>query len=276
MPGSAVLRNAFEGKWALVTGASAGIGEALAVELAAAGANLILTARRVDRLGALAERLESENKIQTQVIPADLVDPAAPQLLFNATEGHGTAVDILVNNAGFGYYGEFVNGDASWQRTMVDVNCAAVVDLTRLFLPRMIERRRGDIMIVASTAAYQPVAYMATYAATKAFDRMFAEALAEETARFGIRVSALCPGPTESEFGEVAGVRTEESRKYQSAREVARLGLEGMVKGKPWVIPYAGGRIQVFMQRFVPRRTVTGAAERMFRPDSVKNALKKQ
>ncbi|HEX3473310.1 MAG TPA: SDR family oxidoreductase [Silvibacterium sp.] len=275
MPGSEILRKAFQGKWALVTGASAGIGEALAVELAAAGTNLILTARRVERLQALAERLGSEYKIQTQVIPSDLADPDAPQLLFDATEERGTAVDVLINNAGFGYYGEFVTGDLAWQRTMVDVNCAAVVHLTRLFVPRMIQRRRGYIMIVASTAAYQPVAYMATYAATKAFDRMLAEALAEETARFGIRVSALCPGPTESEFGEVAGVRIGESRKHQSAQEVARLGLEGMVKGKPWVIPYAGGRIQVFMQRFVPRRTVTGAAERMFRPDSVKNALKK-
>jgi uncharacterized protein len=275
MAGSVVLRNAFQGKWALVTGASAGIGEALAVELAAAGANLVLTARRVDRLKALAARLAKEYKIQTQVIPADLAAPAAPKQLFDATEGRGTPVDILINNAGFGYYGEFINGDPAWQRTMVDVNCAAVVELTRLFLPRMIERRRGDIMIVASTAAYQPVAYMATYAATKAFDRMLAEALAEETARYGIRVSALCPGPTESEFGEVAGARTGESRKFQSAQEVARLGLEGMVQGKHWLIPYAGGRIQVFLQRFVPRRTVTGAAEKMFRPDSVKEALKK-
>jgi uncharacterized protein len=275
MPGSAVLRKAFEGKWALVTGASAGIGEALAIELAAAGANLILTARRAERLETLARRLGSEHKIQTQVIPADLADPGAPQELFDATEGRGTAVDVLINNAGFGYYGEFVAGDQSWQRTMVDVNCAAVVDLTRLFLPRMTERKRGYIMIVASTAAYQPVAYMATYAATKAFDRMLAEALAEETARFGIRVSALCPGPTESEFGEVAGVRVGESRKFQSAAAVARIGLQGMVKGKTWVIPYGSGRAQVFMQRFVPRRMVTGAAERMFRPDSVKEALKK-
>lgn len=275
MPGSAVLKKVFEGKWALVTGASAGIGEALAIELAAAGAHLILTARRADRLETLARRLGSEHKIQTQVIPADLGDPAAPQQLFDATEGRGMPVDILINNAGFGYYGEFVTGDPAWQRTMVDVNCAAVVELTRLFLPRMIERKHGDIMIVASTAAYQPVAYMATYAATKAFDRMLAEALAEETKRFGIRVSALCPGPTESEFGEVAGSRSGESRKSQSAAEVARIGLEGMVKGKPWVIPYAGGRASVFMQRFAPRRMVTGAAEKMFRPDSVKEALKK-
>lgn len=270
MATSEILRKAYAGKWALVTGASAGIGDALAVELAAAGAHLILTARRADRLEALSTRLKSEYRIQTMVIVDDLADPAAPQRLYDATEGKGIAVDILVNNAGFGYYGEFKNGDAAWQRTMVDVNCAAVVHLTRLFLPRMIERRRGDVMIVASTAAYQPVAYMSTYAATKVFDRYLAEALAEETARYGIRVSALCPGPTESEFGDVAGVRVGESRKYQSAQDVARLGLEGLVKGKTWVIPYAGGRIQVFMQRFVPRRMVTGAAERMFRPDTVK------
>lgn len=271
MPASEILRKAYAGKWALVTGASAGIGDALAVELAAAGANLVLTARRADRLEALSSRLKAEHQIQTLVIPDDLADPAAPQRLYDATEGKGIAVDILINNAGFGYYGEFTRGDKAFQRTMVDVNCAAVVDLTHLLLPRMIERGRGDIMIVASTAAYQPVAYMATYAATKVFDRYFAEALAEETARFGIRVSALCPGPTESEFGQVAGTRSGESRKYQSAQDVARQGLEGMAKGKTWVIPYAGGRIQVFMQRFVPRRTVTGAAEKMFRPDTVKS-----
>jgi uncharacterized protein len=275
MPASEILRKAYAGKWALITGASAGIGDALAVELAAAGANLILTARREERLEALSSRLKAEHQIQTMVIPDDLADPGAPQRLYDATEGKGIAVDVLINNAGFGYYGEFAAGDLAFQRTMVDVNCAAVVDLTRLFLPRMIERKRGDIMIVASTAAYQPVAYMATYAATKVFDRYFAEALAEETARHGIRVSALCPGPTESEFGDVAGARSGEKRKFQSAQDVARQGLEGLAAGKTWVIPYAGGRIQVFMQRFVPRRMVTGAAARMFRPDSVKNALKK-
>ena len=120
----------------------------------------------VDRLEALARRLGSEHKIETRIVPADLADASAPKQLFDATEGQGTQVDILINNAGFGYYGEFVAGDLAWQRTMVDVNCTAVVELTRLFLPKMIERKRGYVMIVASTAAYQPVAYMATYAAT--------------------------------------------------------------------------------------------------------------
>jgi len=276
MAGSAILKKAFQGKWALVTGASAGIGEALAVELAASGANLVLTARRADRLETLAQRLRSEHKIETQVVAADLGDRASPQQLFEATEGHGTAVDVLINNAGFGYYGEFVAGDPNWQRTMVEVNCTAVVDLTRLFLPKMVERRLGWVMIVASTAAYQPVAYMATYAATKAFDRMLAEALAEETKRFGIKVSALCPGPTESEFGQVAGSPASPGgRAVQAAEVVARRGLEGLVQGKHWVIPSVTNGATVFVQRILPRGFITGAVERAFRPESVKAALRK-
>jgi short-subunit dehydrogenase len=266
--GSKVLRQSVQGKWALVTGASAGIGLALAEQLAASGANVVLTARRSDRLEALAARLRSEYGVEARVIAADLADASAPQQLLSATEESGLAIDILINNAGFGYNGEFVKGDAAWQRQMVDVNCAAVVHLTRLFLPKMIERRRGYVMIVASTAAYQPVAYLATYAATKVFDRFLAEALAHEVAGYGVKVSALCPGPTESEFNEVAGLRQMRGRGSQSAEAVARIGLEGMIAGKPWVIPYSAGKAMVFMQRFVPRRLVSGAAAKMFRPKS--------
>jgi hypothetical protein len=141
-----------------------------------------------------------------------------------------------------------------------------VVHLTRLFLPKMIERRRGYVMIVASTAAYQPVAYLATYAATKVFDRFLAEALAHEVAGYGIKVSALCPGPTESEFHAVAGTQEQFGRGRQSAEEVARRGLEGLVRGEHWVIPYAAGKAMVFMQRLMPRKLVSGAAAKMFRP----------
>lgn len=266
MSGSEVLRKAVKGKWALVTGASAGIGVALADELAAAGANLVLTARRLDRLDELASRLTTQFGIETRTIAADLADPAVPQQLFDATEGAGLPVDILVNNAGYGYQGAFEKSDVEGQRRMVDLNCAAVVHLTRLFLPKMTERRRGYVMIVASTAAYQPVAYMATYAATKVFDRFFAEALAHEVAGYGVKVSALCPGPTESEFHRIAGTQEQFGRSKQSAAEVARIGLEGMVQGKHWVIPYAAGKMMVFAQRFVPRKLVSGAAAKMFKP----------
>jgi len=264
---SAFVSKTWQGKWALVTGASSGIGEAIAVELAAAGVNLILTARRQDRLEALAERLRgSTPSIRTQVIVADLAQEAAPQQIFDSTEGAGIEVDLLVNNAGFGDYGEFLRSDVDRHVEMVQVNCSAVVHLTRLFLPRMVERRHGDVMIVSSMAAYQPVAYLATYAATKAFDRLLAEALAEEVRRYGVRVSALCPGPTKSEFSHVAGGREDENRSYQSAQEVALAGLEGLAKGHPWVIPYFGGRFQIFAQRLAPRRMVSRAVERMFRP----------
>src|ERR1700734_3211981 len=199
---SATLRKAWQGKWALVTGASAGIGEAIAVELAEAGVNLVLTARRRERLDTLAERLRSQHGIQTKVIVADLSLPEAPQQIYDATEEAGLTVDVLVNNAGFGEYGEFVRSNLEMQVSLVQVYCAAVVHLTRLYLPAMVERRRGWVMIVASTASYQPVPYLATYGATKAFDRMLAEAFAEEMKRDGVLVSALCPGPTESEFNQ--------------------------------------------------------------------------
>ncbi len=267
---SAILRKAWQGKWALVTGASAGIGEAFAAELAEAGVNLVLTARRQDRLDSLADRLRAQYGVGVKVIVADLNLPDAPQQIFDATEGSGLAVDVLVNNAGFGEYGEFLLSRVAMQVDMVQVNCAAVVHLTRLFLPAMVERRRGGVLIVASTASFQPVPYLATYAATKAFDRVFAEALAEEVKRYGVRVSALCPGPTQSEFGQVAGVDFGDKRPLQSAAAVARLGLQALAQGKHSLIPYLAGRMQVFSQRFVPRRVVTAAVERMFRPPSLK------
>jgi uncharacterized protein len=266
---SSSLARAFSGKWALVTGASAGIGEALALDLAASGAKLILTARRTDRLEALAARLRSEFKVEARILTADLASPAAPQQLYDATEGSGIAVDILVNNAGYGYLGEFRNGGLDWQRSMVDLNCSAVVHLTHLFLPRMIERSRGYIMIVASMAAFQPVPYMATYAATKAFDHMLGVALSAEVKRFGVKVSSLCPGPTESEFGQVAG-STNQFRKAQSAEAVSRIGLEALAAGQAFSMPNRSGAIQVFLQRFLPRNLVTVAAEKMFRPATLK------
>ena len=236
---SAILRKAWQGKWAVVTGASAGIGEAIAVELAAAGVNLVLTARRRERLDLLAERLRALYSIQAQVVVADLTLQQAPQQIFDATEGSGLQVEVLINNAGFGEYGEFLRSNLEMQLNMVQVNCSAVVHLTRLFLPAMAARRQGAVMIVASTASYQPVPYLATYGATKAFDRMLAEALAEEMKRHGVRVSALCPGPTESEFNQVAGSRSGDRRKAQSAVQVAQRGLEGLAAGKHWVLPYS-------------------------------------
>ncbi len=190
----------WSGKWALVTGASAGIGKALAEEIAAGGTNLVLTARRRERLEALAQALSNAYKIRAEVFAADLSQPAAPAEILAFTREKDIHIDLLVNNAGFGAYGEFATSDLSRQLEMVQVNCAAVLQLTHLFLPAMIERDSGDILIVASTASFQAVPYISTYAATKAFDLFFAEGLAEEVKSHGIRVCALCPGSTESEF----------------------------------------------------------------------------
>src|SRR5262249_13613102 len=160
----------WSGKWALVTGASAGIGKALAEELASGGANLVLTARRVDRLQQIASNLRSRHKIQVEILEADLRKPLAPEAVFRFIEEKGIAIDLWVNNAGFGQYGELSAVETQRLLDMVQVNCAAVLHLTRLFLPKMIARRSGDILIVSSTAAFQAVPYISTYAATKVFD----------------------------------------------------------------------------------------------------------
>ena len=253
------------GKWALVTGASAGIGVALAEELASGGTKLVLTARRKDRLEELARRLTESYKINTEIFPADLADPNAPEKIFSFTKEKGIEIDLLINNAGFGKYGEFHCIEKQRLLDMVQVNCHAVVHLTHLFLPQMIARRRGDILILASNAAFQAVPYISTYAATKAFDLLFAEGLAEEVKPYGVRVCALCPGSTESEFDVVAGQQKFRRRK-ETAEKVAHTGLKALVAGKSYVISGLGNYLAAHGERLVPRRFVTRIAGNMFRP----------
>ncbi len=255
----------FNGKWALVTGASAGIGAALARELAKHGARLVLTARRRERLDALADRLSAKGA-EVRVVVADLNDPDAPDGIYNATEGAGLAIDILVNNAGLGQYGAFATSRTEQELSQVRVNCEAVVRLSRLFVPRMVERRRGWVLVVSSTASYQPLPYLSTYAATKVFDRFFALGLAAEVARFGVTVTALCPGPTESEFGVVAGTANLVTRSAQSAEDVARQGIAGLARGRRVVIPYFGGKFTSQLVRIVPVGWITAFVEKFARP----------
>ena len=252
-------------KWALITGASAGIGVALAEELASGGTKLVLTARRKDRLEELARRLTATYKINIEVFPADLADANAPERIFAFTKQKGIEIDLLINNAGFGQYGEFHSVEKQRLLDMVQVNCSAVVHLTRLYLPEMIARRRGDILILASTASFQAVPYIATYAATKAFDLLFAEGLAEEMKPYGIRVCALCPGSTESEFHTVAG---QEKFKHnaETAEKVAHTGLKALAAGKSYVISGLGNYLGAHGERLVPRRFVTKVAAGMFKP----------
>jgi uncharacterized protein len=258
----------WSGKWALVTGASAGIGAALAEELARGGTNLVLTARRRERLQELAQKLAAAHKIQAKIFVADLTQADAPEKIFQFTKDEAIEIELLINNAGFGAYGEFLAVELRRLTDMVQVNCAAVVHLTRLYLPQMVERKHGDVLIVASTAAFQSVPYISTYAATKAFDLLFAEGLAEEVKPYGVRVCALCPGSTESEFAEVAGqTHIAASRaNRETAEKVARTGLRALAAGKSYVISGLGNYLGVLGQRLVSRRFVARIAVRMFRP----------
>jgi short-subunit dehydrogenase len=258
----------FNGKWALVTGASAGIGVALARELATHGAKLILTARRRDRLEAFAAELASKGT-EVRIVTADLNDPAAPQQIYDATAGAGLTVDILINNAGLGLYGAFSFSDVTQELSQIRVNCEAMVRLTRLLVPHMVERQRGWVLVLASTASFQPVPYLSTYAATKAFDRMFALGLAAEVARFGVKVTALCPGPTESEFFDVAQAGIFKARGFQSAEAVARLGIQALARGQRTIIPYFAGRLTAFAVRFLPVSLITFFVEKGARPKTL-------
>lgn len=256
----------WKGKWALVTGASAGIGKAFAEELAAGGTHLLLTARRRDRLEEIAVRLRSRFQIQAEIFEADLSKPSAPREMFNFTQEKGIGIDLLINNAGFGQFGELTTVDTERLLDMVQVNCTAVLHLTRLFLPQMIARRRGDVLIVASTASFQAVPYISTYAATKVFDLYLAEGLAEEMKPHGIRVCALCPGTTESEFHEVAGHPSHSKGRQETSEKVAKTGLRALAAGKSYVISGLGNYLGAHGERLVPRRFVTRVAANLFRP----------
>lgn len=261
------MQTEWQGKWALVTGASAGIGLELATQLAAGGTHLVLTARRRDRLEALATKLKASHKIQVEIFVADLTHTDAPEKIHAFTKEKGLAIDLLVNNAGFGQYGELPEVAAQRLLDMVQVNCAAVVHLTRLYLPDMIARGHGDVLILASTASFQAVPYISTYAATKAFDLLFAEGLAEEMKPHGIRVCALCPGSTESEFHAQAGQEQFTAKHAQeTAAKVARTGLRALTAGKSYVISGLGNYLGAQSQRMVPRRLVSRIAASMFRP----------
>ncbi len=261
----------WKNKTALITGASYGIGEAFARRLATDGANLILTARSVERLEALAEGLRSQFKVEVTVIAADLAQTAAWQKLFDETEGRGQQVDLLINNAGFGAVGDFADLPLDRQLEMIQVNVSALVSLSHLFLQPMLRRGNGAVIQLASTAAFQGVPYFATYAATKSFILTFSEALWAECQPLGVRVLAVCPGPTGTHFQAVAGTeRTKRPVKMQTPEEVVEAGLKALAANRSVVISGFGNSAMVFIERFVSRRTVTRMASKLYRPFSTR------
>jgi len=250
---------------ALVTGASGGIGLELARLFAADGHDLVLVARNEDKLNALANELEAKHGISTLVLPSDLSRPEAPREIFDELGAQSVVVDALVNNAGFGTYGFFAETDLKAELDLLQVNVVALTHLTKLFLPIMLQLKRGYVMNVASTAAFQPGPLMAVYYASKAYVLSFSEALSNECEGKGVVVSALCPGPTETGFGEAAGLG--DSKLFDGgvmdARAVAVEGYRGMLAGKPLVIPGTRNSVLARTVGFMPRRLVTKVVRRL-------------
>lgn len=251
---------------ALVTGASAGLGVHFALALAAQGHDVILTARRSDRLDQLAQQIRDRFGTQAHVIPANLAQPGAVAGLMADIAKQGLAVNLLVNNAGFGARGDFAALDGGAQAEMIDVNCRALIELCHAVLPGMLQMRRGGILNVASTAAFQPGPWMAVYYASKAFVLSFSEALHEEVKPHGVHVTALCPGPTRTEFFEAAAMEDVFFRRFATAPEpVVRDGLAALKANRPVVIPGLMNRVMATATRFTPRwvtRKAAGAVQR--------------
>ena len=234
----------------LITGASAGLGAEFARQCAARGEALALVARRRDRLEALKGALGGE----VHVFAADLAREGAAASLVAELEAEGLVVDTLINNAGFGLAGKFASLPQDRQSEMIDLNVRTLVELCHLVLPGMRERGKGAILNVASTAAFQAGPNMAVYYASKAFVLSFTEALHHELKGSGIKVSALCPGPTESEFGEVAGSKSPALERIKGpAAPVVRAGLDGLDANKAVVIPGLPNKITAQVSRFLPR-----------------------
>lgn len=256
----------YQNKTILITGASSGIGQAFARLLADESANLILTARSEKKLQELASELSDKNGIGTHVFPGDLSLQQTPANLFKQIQKAGLTVDVVINNAGFGKWGHFESVDRATYQEMCNLNINAVVALTHLFLPGMLQKGDGGFINVASTAAFQPVSFLAMYSATKSFVLYFSEALWAEYKDKGITVTCLCPGATESNFHQRANANPDKLKSLEPAEKVAKLGLKAFLKGRPTVISGFKNYLLANTIRFVPRKRVAQVTAGMFRP----------
>ena len=250
----------------LITGASSGIGEAFARRLAALGRNVFLVARSEDKLISLCNELGRISSIRAQYLALDLTRPDAAADLFEETKKRGLNIDMLINNAGFGSMGDFTSRDISRELGMIDLNIKALVDLTYRFLVPMRELKQGTIINVGSTAGFQAVPFMATYAATKAFVLSFSEALWEENRKHGIHVMVLCPGVTETNFFDAAKIQRPPMRVAQSPEEVVATAMRGLARRKSNAVSGWTNLLMVEAERFVPRAMVVRMAGRALRP----------
>ena len=254
----------FTATTSLVTGASSGLGEQFARQLAARGSNLVLVARSADRLAALADELRSRHRVTATAVPADL--SLADDVSRVAAAAATTQVDVLVNSAGFGTYGTFAGLDANREHDEVMVNAVAVVDLTHAVLPGMLASRRGGIITVASSIAFQPSPGQAVYGATKAFALAFSEALWTETRGTGVRILALCPGPVATGFLASLGDQATTSRIYRRTADpadIVKAGLRGFDHNAMTIIPGLRTRLLAQGHRFLPRTVMAQMTGKM-------------
>jgi short-subunit dehydrogenase len=245
--------------WALITGATSGIGRAMALQLAARGVNLVLVARSEENLRALVASIGSAHSVSCEVCAADLSQSGAPSAIAEFVAARNIPVRILINNAGIGAWGEFLTADPKRIQEQIDVNISALVRLTRLMVPGISAARAGHILNVASTAGFAPGPNFAIYYATKAFVLSFSEAIREELAPLGITVSVLCPGETATAFQARAGMEgTNLTRGIftMNAETVARKGLEGLFAGKAVIVPGFRNKFLVLLIRLSPRSIV--------------------
>lgn len=245
------------GSTCLVTGASSGIGAEIARGLAARGHGITLVARREERLVELADACASEHGVRAETVAADVATQAGRRKLVDAVSAQGLRVEVLVNNAGFGSGGRFVELDGGRETSMVRTNVEAVVGLSGTYLPDMVERRRGAVLNVASLIAFQPVPFQATYGASKAFVLSFSDALHEELRGTGVTVTAVCPGPVRTEFGESGGFGGADERipgaLWLSPEKVAREALDGLGRGVRVVVPGPINRVAGLYGQHMPR-----------------------
>ena len=256
-------------KTALITGASGGIGYELAKVFADHDHDLIVVARSTDKLQHIHTELAHQD-LQVHVISCDLSQSDSPQILFDRVQQQGLTVDVLVNNAGIGDYGPFAEGDWAKQSALLQLNMVTLTHLTRLFLPAMLQRGYGKILNVASTAAFQPGPFMATYYASKSYVMSFTEALAHEIKGTGVTATVLCPGPTRgTDFqtrAELGDIDLFKKFKLPNAADVAKFGYAALERNQIVAVHGIFNRLLVFSNRFMPRQTVTNAVGQLQAP----------
>lgn len=257
----------FRGKTILITGASSGIGRAMARRFGRAGARIVLVGRRADRLEALARELRANGE-EASIIVADLIEPASCERVVSEAKQAAGPVDVLINSAGVGEYGRFREQDLEAVDRMMQLNMTALVRLTHMVLREMVERRSGHIVNIASTAAFQPTPYMSVYGATKAFVLSFSVSLWEEVRRRGVRVTCIAPGPVETEFFDRGGYESRKGMFTRTALDadwLADAAYDKVIRGGPAYVPGLLNKLGAWLQRFLPLRTVTRLSGKVLR-----------